>query len=325
MILQVTDLGATMVAACVPDGTGALTDVLLGYREAKDYQNYGGFLGAVIGRNGNRIGGAKVKIGGKTYQLENNEKGNNLHSGLSGFDKRIWQTELLPEENAVRFTLNSPDGDEGFPGNLTAQVTYTLTEDNGISLHYQAKADADTIVNMTNHAYFNLAGHQRPGTIEDHVIWIDADAYTPTDAASIPTGEIRPVKGTAFDLTQPKRIGQDIDADDEQLKMAGGYDHNFVLNHQNEGIRKIAEVTLPEKNRKMEVFSDLPGVQFYAGNFVGEDNKIGKEGAHYGKRQGLCLETQVYPDAPHHAHFPQSLLKAGDTYDTTTIYRFTFA
>ncbi|MDY3920343.1 MAG: aldose epimerase family protein [Candidatus Limivivens sp.] len=322
MRVSVTDLGATLVAACVPDGKGVLTDVILGYREAKDYETYGGFFGAVIGRSGNRIGKAEFELNGKVYHLEKNEKGNNLHSGSSGFDKRIWKTELLEAENAVRFTLESPDGDEGYPGNMTASVTYTLTEDNGISLHYQAKADADTIANMTNHSYFNLAGHERQGDICDHVLWLDADSFTPTDEESIPTGEIRSVKGTPFDFTSPKQIGLEIDSDYEQIVKGGGYDHNFVLNHQGEGIRKIAEVTLPSAGRKMEVFTDLPGVQFYAGNFIGEE-KTGKGGVHYGKRQGLCLETQFYPDAIHHENFPGPVLKAGELYDTTTIYRFT--
>ncbi|MDO5422957.1 MAG: aldose epimerase family protein [Eubacteriales bacterium] len=321
MRVSVTDLGATLVAACVPGKDGKLTDVILGYREAKDYETYGGFFGAVIGRNGNRIGNAEVELNGKTYHLEKNEKENNLHSGNSGFDKRIWEAVCLEEENAVRFTLESPDGDEGFPGNMTVSVTYTLTEENSIKLHYQAKADADTIANLTNHSYFNLAGHDRPGTITDHVLWLDADAFTPTDADSIPTGEIRPVEGTPFDFRSPKEIGLEIDSDYEQIVKGGGYDHNFVLNHQGEGIRKIAEVTLPAMGRKMEVFTDLPGVQFYAGNFIGEE-KTGKGGVHYGKRQGLCLETQVYPDAVHHENFPSSVLKAGEVYDTTTVYRF---
>lgn len=323
MKVSVTDLGATIVSVCVPDGKGVLTDVVLGYREAKDYETYGGFFGAVIGRNGNRIGGASFELNGKTYELEKNENANNLHSGNTGFDKRLWKAEE-GEGNSLRFTLESPDGDEGFPGNMTAAVIYTLTDKNELKLHYQAKADADTIVNMTNHSYFNLAGHGRQGTIEDHVLWLDADGYTVVDKESIPTGETRTVKGTPFDFTTAKEIGRDIEADDEQLKFTGGYDHNFALNHQGEGVRKIAEVSVPALGRKMEVFTDQPGVQFYAGNFIGEE-KTGKEGVHYGRRQGLCLETQVYPDAVHHADFPQSVLKAGEEYDTVTVYQFTFA
>ena len=207
---------------------------------------------------------------------------------------------------------------------MTAAVTYTLTDKNELKLHYQAKTDADTIVNMTNHSYFNLAGHGRQGTIEDHVLWLDAEGYTVVDKESIPTGETRTVKGTPFDFTTAKEIGRDIEADDEQLKFTGGYDHNFALNHQGEGVRKIAEVSVPALGRKMEVFTDQPGVQFYAGNFIGEE-KTGKEGVHYGRRQGLCLETQVYPDAVHHVDFPQSVLKAGEEYDTVTVYQFTFA
>lgn len=324
MQVCVSDHGATLVAVRVPDADGKRTDVVLGYDRAEDYWKNTCFFGAVIGRNGNRIGGAAFELNGKTYTLEDNENGNNLHSGNEGFDKRIWDAEYLADQNALRFTLVSPDGDEGFPGNMTASVTYTLTEDNAVRLHYQAKADADTLVNMTNHAYFNLGGHDRPGTIEDHVLWIDADAVTATDAASIPTGEIRPVAGTAFDFRVPKAVGKEIGTDDVLLKMAGGYDHNHVLNHQGEGLRKVAEVSLPEKNRRMEVFTDLPGVQFYAGNFI-TDGMKGKDGVVYEKRRGLCLETQVYPDAPHHENFPSSVLRAGEVYDTTTVYRFAFA
>lgn len=320
MTVSVTDYGATLVSIRVPEGDKT-TDVVLGYDSAADYEKNDGFLGAVIGRNGNRIGTASFTLNGRIFQLEKNEKENNLHSGSSGFDKRIWNTELLEEENSVRFTLHSPDGDEGFPGNLDVTVTYTLTEENGVRIHYQAKGDQDTIVNLTNHSYFNLAGHDRKGTIEDHVLWVDADFFTPTDADSIPTGELRPVKGTPFDFTVPKRIGLEIDVEDEQLKSAGGYDHNMVLNRQGEGVRKIASVSCPARCIAMDVYSDLPGVQFYAGNGLG-DTKIGKGGAAYERRRGFCLETQFYPDAIHHAGFPSPVLKAGEDYDTVTEFVF---
>lgn len=320
MTIEITDFGATLVSAVVPDKNGKHADVVLGYADVTDYSKYGGFLGATIGRNGNRIGGAAFSINGKDYQLDKNENGNNLHSGNHGYDSVIWEAKADEAQLSVTFSHHSPDGDQGFPGNFDVSVTYTLTEDNAIRLDYQGTADQDTIANLTNHSYFNLEGHDS-GTILDHTLWIDADAITAIDKEAIPTGEIRPVEGTPFDFRTAKPIGREIEAEDEQLKMGGGYDHNFAL-RPGSGVRKIAEVTAPVSGRKMEVWTDCVGVQFYAGNFM-ENTWIGKDGKPYGKRMGLCLETQFFPDSIHHENFTSPILKAGEEYRTTTIYRFT--
>lgn len=323
MGIEVTNYGATLVSATVPDEKGHIEDVILGYEDVTDYVANGGFFGAVIGRNGNRIGKAKVTINGVEYQMEQNENENSLHSGTRGFDKAIWDMELLEDEATVKFTHHSPDGDEGLPGNFDVSVSYTLTDENEIKIHYTGVSDADTIANMTNHSYFNLAGHDK-GTILDHTLWMDADTFTVIDAESIPTGELRNVEGTPMDFRKTRRIGDDIDDTYEQIQLAHGYDHNFVLNHNGEEkLRRIAKVTDPASKRTMEVYTDCAGVQFYTGNFI-EKTQIGKGGIPYQKRSGLCLETQFFPDAPNHENFPSSILKAGEVYDTTTVYKFGF-
>ena len=322
MGMEVTDFGAALVAVTVTDKNNALADVVLGYEDVMDYiRNTGFYLGATIGRNGNRIGCACVTINGQDYPMDDNENGNNLHSGFEGFDRKIWDMEILEDELTVKFHYHSPDGEQGLPGNFDVTVAYTLTNENEIRIHYTGTSDADTIANMTNHSYFNLAGHAY-GSIAEHILWLDADAYTPVDEKLIPTGELRTVQGTPFDFRTPKKMGLDIDADDEQLKLASGYDHNYVLNHQDGQVRKVAEVSEPVTGRVMEVYTDCVGVQFYAGNFM-NSTLIGKGGAAYQRRGGFCLETQYYPDANHHNHFPTSILKAGQLYDTTTIYKFT--
>lgn len=321
MGIEVTNYGATLVAATVPDKSGKSEDVILGYEDVTDYIANGGYLGATIGRNGNRIGKAEVTIGGTTFQMDKNEKGNNLHSGFHGFDKVIWEMELLKEDMTVKFYHNSPSGDQGLPGNLAVTVSYTLTENNEIRIHYTGLSDADTIVNMTNHSYFNLAGHEN-GSILDHEVWIDAEAFTIIDEESIPTGELRKVEGTPFDFRKSKRIGDEIDSAYEQLQTALGYDHNFALRPCVDGaIRKVAEVTEPVTGRVMEVHTDCVGIQFYTGNYI-ENTQIGKGGVAYQKRGGFCMETQYYPDSNHNENFPSSILKAGESYDTTTIYKF---
>lgn len=320
MTIEVTDFGATLVGAVVPDKNGRHDDVVLGYADVVDYTKYGGYLGGTIGRSGNRIGGAKFSINGQEYQLDKNDNGNNLHSGCNGYESILWNAKIDEENCSVIFSHHSPDGEQGYPGNFDVTVTYTLTEDNAIKVSYWGKSDQDTIANLTNHSYFNLEGHDS-GTILDHIVWIDADGITAVDEGLIPTGEIRPVEGTAFDFRQPKTIGRDIEMDDDQLEKAGGYDHNYVLN-PGEGIRKVAELTAPISGRKMEVFTDCVGVQFYAGNFM-ENTWIGKDGKAYAKRTGLCMETQFFPDAIHHENFPSPILKAGEEYKTATIYKFT--
>jgi len=319
MSVEVTNYGAALVSAVTPDKNGCHADVILGYADVTDYAKNGGFLGAVIGRSGNRIGGASFELNGVRYNLAKNENGNNLHSGPDGYDTKIWEMETDEGAGSVTFSYHSADMEQGYPGNFDVSVTYTLTEDNEIKITYTGKADKDTIANMTNHSYFNLEGHDS-GSILDHILWIDADAITAVDAESIPTGEIRRVEGTPFDFRTAKAIGRDIEMDDDQLKKGGGYDHNFALNTDG-SMKKIAEVTAPVSGRKMEVFTDCVGVQFYTGNFI-EDSWIGKDGKPYGKRTGFCLETQFYPDAINHENFASPVLKAGDVYHTTTIYKF---
>lgn len=319
MTIEVTDYGATLVSAVTPDKNGGYADVVLGYADVTDYANNGGYLGATIGRSGNRIANASFSINGVTYQMDKNENGNNLHSGAAGYDKLIWEMQTDDAHNAVTFSHHSPDMEQGFPGNFDVSVTYTLTDDNEIRLSYRGRSDKDTIANLTNHSYFNLEGHDS-GSILEHSLWIDADAITATDAESIPTGELRPVEGTPFDFRQEKPIGRDIGQDDEQLKMGGGYDHNFALN--TDGTMKlVARAKAPASGRVMEVYTDCVGVQLYTGNFI-EDTQIGKDGRAYHSRGGFCLETQFFPDAVNHPNFPSPVLRAGEPYETTTVYKF---
>lgn len=319
MTMEVTDYGATLVSAVTADKNGKYADVVLGYADVTDYAKNGGYLGATIGRCGNRIGKAAFTINGKEYQIDKNENGNSLHSGFVGYDRIIWDMQVDEENLTVTFSHHSPDMEQGFPGNFDVTVAYTLTEDNAIKITYDGKSDKDTIANMTNHSYFNLEGHDS-GTILDHVLWIDADGITAVDAESIPTGEILPVEGSPFDFRQEKPIGRDIAQDNEQLKMGGGYDHNFALNTDGT-MKKIAQVKAPVSGRMMEVFTDCVGVQLYTGNFI-ENTQIGKDGKAYDKRFGFCLETQFYPDAVNHENFASPVLKAGETYHTETIYKF---
>lgn len=319
MSVEMTDFGATLVSVVVPDQNGKAADVVLGYADVVDYAKNGGFLGATIGRSGNRIGGASFELGGVSYTLDKNENGNNLHSGHDGYDRMIWEMEIDEAALSVKFSHHSPDMEQGYPGNFDISVTYTLTEDNELKLSYEGVSDKDTIANLTNHSYFNLEGHDS-GTILEHTLWIDADAMTVTDAESIPTGELRKVEGTPFDFRKAKKIGQDIEADDEQIRFGGGFDHNFALNTDG-SFKKVAEAKAPVSGRTMEVFTDCVGMQFYAGNFI-ESTWIGKDGKPYGKRGGFCLETQFYPDAVHHENFASPVLKAGEKYQTTTIYKF---
>ncbi len=320
MGVEVTNYGATLVSVTVPDRKGRTGDVVLGYEDVADYVMHAGCLGATIGRNGNRIAGAKVTISGEEYILDDNENGNNLHSGFVGYHRMVWDMEVLEDQLAVKFSRVSPDGEQGFPGNFQISVTYTLTEENEVQIHYQGVSDKDTIANMTNHSYFNLAGHES-GSVLEQTLWIDAEEITENDSTSIPTGNIRNIKGTVMDFTERKTLGQDIDADYDQLNFGHGYDHNYVLKNQGTGVRKVAEAMDEKSGRVMEVFTDCVAVQLYTGNFIDPDSR-GKGGAVYQPRHGFCLETQFYPDANHHENFPSSILKAGEAYDTTTIYKF---
>lgn len=315
-------LGGIWNSMMVPDRDGRTADVVLGYDTVELCLNNGGHPGEIVGRNANRIGKAEFALNGITYKLDANNGPNNLHSGEAFYRNRIWDAEVSEEggSTTVSFSLTSPDGDQGYPGNAKITVTYTLTEDNALEITYNLICDSDTIANMTNHSYFNLAGHST-GSAADQQVWIDADYFTPMDAESIPTGELCPVKGTPMDFTQMKPIGRDIDVDFSQLKFGSGYDHNWVLNH------RIGELTLSAKaydeksGRLMEVYTDLPGVQFYTGNYL-EAELPGKNGAAYGFRHGYCFETQYYPDAVNKPNFPSPILKEGREYKTTTIYKF---
>lgn len=320
--IEVLDYGAILRSVVVPDKDGNMTDVVLGYDSVAGYENGTCFFGATIGRSGNRIAGGTFEIDGVTYQMAQNENNNNLHSGPDGYEKRIWTVkEIREEENSVTFALNSPDKDQGFPGNFDILVKYEMSEVDEVIIHYMGSSDKDTVANLTNHSYFNPQGHDS-GSNSDILLKINADNYTPVaDSASIPTGEIASVKGTPMDFTEEKPIGKEIDADFEQLNFTGGYDHNYVLNGYEKGIeRVVAKAYAPKTGISMEVTTDLPGVQFYAANFV--ENEQGKNGAVYGKRSAFCLETQYFPDSINQKNFESPILEQGETYNTVTIYRF---
>ena len=315
--VSVTDYGAALVNVIVKGQDGIPLDVVLGYDDAAGYERGEASIGATVGRSANRIGGAQIEIGGRTYDLEKNDNGNNLHSGLDYYNKRFWEVAENGDDH-VTFLLHSPDGDQGYPGALDMYVTYSLDEDNMLTIHYEAVPDQDTVINMTNHSYFNLNGHDS-GSVLEHTVMLEADAFTPADAESIPTGEIRPVEGTPMDFRTAKKLGAEIDADYEPLRFGAGYDHNWVLKNEN-GFDKVAEVTADRSGIRMEVWTDLPGVQMYTANFL--DNEPGKNGAVYGSRSAVCLETQYYPDAIHHENFPGPICRGGEKYDTRTAYRF---
>lgn len=316
-----TNLGAVWVNMNVPDRDGNVVDVVLGFDSADEYLINPPHFGAPIGRNANRIAGAKFTINGKEYKLEPNNGPNNLHSGPDLYQSRLWESEA--EENdlgtSVSFSLFSPDGDQGFPGNANITITYTLTPDNSLDISYHMICDADTVANFTNHSYFNLDGHDGKDTLKQRV-WIDADTYTRADEGSIPTGEFTPVKGTPMDFTVMKPIEQDIHEDYEALVFGGGYDHNWVLNHPQGEVSLCAASESDKTGIRMEVYTDLPGIQFYTANFL--KNMTGKGGAVYEKRCCYCFETQYYPDSVNKPEFQSPVLKAGEEYKTTTIYKF---
>lgn len=318
MKATITEYGAALVSLWVPDKNGKFLDVVLGYDNPISYEENSGCLGGTIGRNSNRIKDAKLTIEGIEYQLDANDNGNNLHSGFHYYHKRIWEvTEFL--ENKITFRCNSPHMDQGYPGNMMIDVTYEITENNGLSITYEGISDRTTIFNMTNHSYFNLSGHSS-GSVLEQELWVDADMFTIADAQSIPTGEFVAVKETPMDFTRKKALSKEIEADYEPLKMAGGYDHNWVLN--SDGVfDEVAELEDKKTGIKMKVFTDCPGVQIYTGNYLAEGLK-GKEGAVYGPRHGICLETQYYPDAIHHENFPQPILHAGEKKQSQTVYQF---
>lgn len=319
----ITTYGGAVVSLKVPDRNGKLGDVVLGYDSLDGYVNDKSYFGAIIGRYGNRIGHAQFTLDGQTYKLAKNNGENTLHGGTKGFNKAVWTAKEIPAKNgqALELTYLSKDGEEGFPGNLHVRVIYTLTDSNELKIDYSATTDKTTVVNLTNHSYFNLAG-PGSGDILGHILTMEADKFTPVDSGLIPTGELQDLAGTPFDFRKPTAIGARINDDDEQLKLAGGYDHNFVLRRKpGEPISLAARVVDPQTGRVLEVWTDQPGVQFYTGNFL-DGSVRGKEGIAYTKRSAFCLETQHFPDSPNHPKFPSTVLTPGERYHTTTIYKF---
>jgi aldose 1-epimerase len=314
---RITTYGGRIVSLRTPDRSKHMDDVVLGFDSVDGYLTDEPFFGALIGRYGNRIAKGHFTLDGKTYTLPTNDGPNTLHGGPQGFDKRIWTAK--PIENGVQLTYVSKDGEEGFPGNLTAIVRYTLMG-HDLRIEYSATTDKDTVLNLTNHSYFNLSG-QGNGDILKHVMQINASHYTPVDATLIPTGKIPPVAGTPFDFRTPHAIGERIGNDNEQLKRAKGYDHNWVLDNKTGKVAEAAKAVDPATGRTLEVLTDQPGVQFYTGNFLDGTIK-GKDGKAYIHRGAFCLETQHFPDSPNHANFPSTELKPGGHYHTVTIFRF---
>lgn len=321
--MQVTNYGGIITRLTMPDRKGNFDDIVLGYENLQDYIDDSPYFGAIIGRYGNRIANGRFKLDSQEYTLAQNNNGNHLHGGDFGFDKRVWDARTFDTDQgpAIEFHRVSPDGEEGYSGNLDVTITYILTNDNELVVTYHATTDKPTVCNLTQHSYFNLAGHDA-GSITDHVLMINADYFTPVDEGLIPTGEIRPVKATPFDFTTPRAIGTGIDADNQQIEYGLGYDHNWVLNKDYHSEMTLAGTVFePRTGRYMEVWTEEPGVQFYAGNFLDGSN-VGKGGAVYDSRTGFCLETQHFPDSPNHGHFPSTVLSPGQVYQTRTVYRF---
>lgn len=321
MTVVLTDYGANIISVLVPDKQGKKADVVLGYDKLADYEKNAPGFGSFIGRHANRIANAKATIKDKVYELEKNDGENNLHSGNKSFNKFMYETEIFEDDDeiSVEFSRLSPDMEQGFPGNLDYSVTYTVTNENELVMEYYGVSNKDTIVNFTNHSYFNLAGHNA-GSIEQHEVWIDSDKITAIEEGLIPNGEYIDVTDTPMDFRKRKRIGADINADYDPLKMALGYDHNYVLNCTGDDIEKVAELYDPKSGRLMEVFTDLPGMQLYTGNFIVSEK--GKENALYHKRDGVCFETQYYPNACNIKNFPSPVVKAHEEFETVTIFKF---
>ena len=348
MSAALTDYGAALVSLAVPDRNGDIRDVVLGHDDASGYEEGQGSIGAIVGRFANRIGGAGFKLNGKEYALTANHGPNALHGGRDPYEKRLWRVKIpfsevssrdimassAPESisdgvsqlarsnianKRVVFCLDSPDGDQGFPGNLHIEVTYTLTDECELHIDYLARSDADTPFNPTNHSYFNLNGHDS-GSILEHVVQIDASEYTPSDSDLLPTGRVESVAGTPMDFRIPKTIGQDIDADFIALRNGGGYDHNYVTADEKGGYREVASLYSRESGIRMEVLTDMPGLQMYTANFM--SGEVGKDGVIYGRRSAVCFETQYWPDSVNKESFPDCILRAGEEFRSRTTYRF---
>ncbi len=318
--VSITNYGGRIVSLLVPDKNNKLTDVVLGYDSIGTYRKKGEpFFGALIGRYGNRIAKGRFTLDGEQYVLQLNDGVNTLHGGSDGFFSKVWEAKQLDNQK-LELSYVSKDGEAGYPGKLDVKVTYTLTDDNALQIDYLASTNKTTVVNLTNHAYFNLNGEGNK-TILDHELTIDANAYTPVDSTLIPTGKLQAVAGTAFDFNKAKTIGKSIGENDQQLKFGKGYDHNFALNHH-DGKTPVASVKSLLTGITLEVYTTEPGLQFYSGNFLTGIDKDGKGGKSYPHRSAFCLETQHFPDAPNHANFASTVLKPGETYKTSTTYKF---
>jgi aldose 1-epimerase len=326
MEVSILSYGGIIQSIVVPDQSGELADVALGFDKLEDYLKPNPFFGAIIGRYGNRIAQGRFTLNGRPYQIPINDGANALHGGPEGFDKKLWAASSIQASDwiGVELAYLSADGEMGFPGNLSVKVRYILNEENELQIHYSAATDQETIVNPTNHTYFNLAG-AGSGTVLDEIAWIDADRFTPVGPGLIPTGELQPVVGTPLNFTKPIPIGAHIQANDAQLRYAepnqGGYDHNWILNHPGDLAALAARVTDPKSGRNVEMYTTEPGVQFYSGNFLTGTLK-GKQGRTYAHWGGFTLEAQHYPDSPNQPHFPKTELAPGETYSQTTIYKF---
>jgi aldose 1-epimerase len=318
--VAITNYGAKIVSLLAPDKQGQLADVELGYDNIDQYVNTKErYYGGIVGRYGNRIAKGKFKVDGKEYTLAVNNGVNHLHGGKKGFNDVVWDAEQ-PNDHTLKLHYLSKDGEEGYPGNLDITLTYELTDSNEVKIDYSATTDKATVVNLTNHSFFNLHGAGN-GDINDHIMYINADKYTPVDSTLIPKGKLEAVKGTPMDFTTPTKIGERVDADFEQLKFGKGYDHNYVLNKKGKELSLAATVEEPQSGRFLEVWTTEPGVQFYGGNFLDGTDK-GKEGKTYGHRGAFCLETQHFPDSPNQPSFPSVVLKPGETYTSTCVYKF---
>lgn len=319
--VSITNYGGTVTSIVVPDKTGKMGDVVLGFDTVAEYVEKSPYFGCITGRYANRIAKGRFTLDGKEYTVATNNDPNHLHGGLKGFDKQIWKAKIgnNTDNPTLTLTYTSPDGEEGYPGTLTNSVSYTWTQDNALRIRYRSTTDKPTILNLTNHSYFNLAGEGSKTNL-DHRIKINAKHYTPIDETSIPTG-IAPVEGTPFDFSKPTRIGKRIDEDNEQLKNGKGYDHNFVLKKKDDGkLMTAAIVTEPTSGRVLTVKTTEPGIQFYTGNFL--DDVKGKGGRNYAYRSAFCLESQTFPDSPNQKEFPSPVLRPGETYNQVTVYHF---
>ena len=325
MSAEIMNFGGIILKLNVPNKENKLNDVVLGYDKFEDYLVNDVYFGAIVGRCANRIEGAKIKIDGTEYELAKNDGNNHLHGGVKGFNRVVWNSKIVKENEAEFLQLSylSKDGEENYPGNLNVIVNYKITESNELVIEYFANTDKETIVNLTNHSYFNLAGHNS-GNILEHKLKIYGDKITAANNQSIPTGEIRNIKGTPMDFTELKAIGENIECDYDQINLAYGYDHNWIIDGEKGKLKKVADVEEESSGIKMKVFSTQPGVQFYSANFL-DGRQIGKGGKPYNKRDGLCLETQGFPNSANNKEFPSILLKPDEEYKEITIYKFLFA